>query len=213
MSQITTSFQRAFQYTIMLSVLYIVVKFLDIDAPKGSEFLSYIVPMVLTNVVIIAFPVLFVIFYFKDGNTLENIKDNILDKHDPEIKNQEMLREYHGMLKEGIITQEEFDNIKKVLWFVINFFIMLYFSYYHVTIHWDAAIPFVYLMFLITFPSGLIIPFIYMLLSYILPTYNAGNPYSVIGDIIIPSLLFSIIGYIQWFIIVPKIKNYLNKRK
>ena len=109
MSQVTTSFQRAFQYTILLSVLYIIVKFLDIDAPKGSEFLSYIVPMVLTNVVIIAFPVLFVIFYFKDGNTLENI----LDKHDPEIKNQEMLREYHGMLKEGIITQEEFDSIKK----------------------------------------------------------------------------------------------------
>jgi hypothetical protein len=24
-----------------------------------------------------------------------------------------MLREYHGMLKEGIITQEEFDSIKK----------------------------------------------------------------------------------------------------
>jgi Na+/H+ antiporter NhaD/arsenite permease-like protein len=113
MSQVTTSFQRAFQYTLFLSVLYIIFKFFGVDAPKGSEFLSYIVPMVLTNVIIIAFPVLFVIFYFKNGNTLENIKDNILEKHDPEIKNQEMLREYHGMLKEGIITQEEFDSIKK----------------------------------------------------------------------------------------------------
>ncbi|HFQ60792.1 MAG TPA: SHOCT domain-containing protein [Epsilonproteobacteria bacterium] len=113
MSQVTTSFQRAFQYTLFLSVLYILFKFFSIDAPKGSAFVSYIVPMVLTNVVLIALPVLFVIFYFKDGNALDNIKENILDKHDPEIKNQEMLREYHSMLKEGIITQEEFDSIKK----------------------------------------------------------------------------------------------------
>ena len=103
-------------------------------------------------------------------------------------------------------------NIKKVLWFVINFFIMLYFSYYHVTVHWDAVIPFVYLMFLLTFPSGFIIPYLYILLSYILPTYHTGNPYLVIGDIIIPSLLFTIIGYIQWFIIVPKVRNYFKKR-
>ena len=109
MSQVSTSFQRAFQYTLFLSALYMLFKFFDIDAPKGSAFISYIIPMVLTNVVLIAFPVLFVIFYFKNTNTLENI----LDKQDPEIKNQEMLREYHGMLKEGIITQEEFDSIKK----------------------------------------------------------------------------------------------------
>ena len=87
-----------------------IVKFFGVDAPKGTEFISYIIPMVLFNVAIIAFPVLFVIFYLKDGNTFENIKDNIVDTHDPEIKNQEMLREYHGM---GIITQVEFDSIKK----------------------------------------------------------------------------------------------------
>ena len=113
MSQVTISFQRAIQYTVFLSFLYIIFKFIDIDAPKGSEFLSYIIPMVFTNVVMIAFPILFTIFYLNDGNTLNIIKDNIFDKHNPEIKNQEMLREYHTMLKEGIITQEEFDSIKK----------------------------------------------------------------------------------------------------
>ena len=90
-----------------------IVKFFGVDAPKGTEFISCIIPMVLFNVAIIAFPVLFVIFYLKDSNTFKNIKDNMLNIHDPEIKNQEMLREYHGMLKEGIITQDEFDSIKK----------------------------------------------------------------------------------------------------
>jgi len=113
MNQIKISMQHAFQYTIFFSIFYILFKFFAIGSPKGNEFISYIIPMVLTNVVLIAFPILFVIFYFKEGNTLEGIKENILGKSDPEIKNQEMLREYHGMLKEGIITQEEFDSIKK----------------------------------------------------------------------------------------------------
>jgi len=87
---------------------------------------------------------------------------------------------------------------------------MIYFSYYYVTLDWDAAIPFVYLMFLLTFPSGFIIPFIYILFSYISPTYQTSI--SVIDNIVIPSLLFSIIGYIQWFIIIPKVKKYLKNK-
>jgi len=102
-------------------------------------------------------------------------------------------------------------NVKKILWFIINFIIMIYFSYVHITVHIDAVIPFIYLMFLLTFPSGFLIPYLYILLSYILPTYQTDNPYLVINDILIPSLLFTIIGYIQWFIIVPKIRNYYRK--
>jgi len=113
MYHIKTSFHRAFQYTVLLSVLYTLFKVITFNAPLGSEFFSYIVPLVLTNIVLLAFPLLFVFFYFRDGDTLDTIKENILDKANPKIKNQEILREYHSMLKEGIITQDEFDSIKK----------------------------------------------------------------------------------------------------
>jgi len=108
--------QNAFQYTLIISVLYVVYKLIDINSPKGAEFISYIIPTLLTNIVIVVFPLLFLFFYLKDGKALSEIKHNILDKSDPqitELNNQEMLREYHSMLKEGIITQDEYDSIKK----------------------------------------------------------------------------------------------------
>ncbi|MEA2048397.1 MAG: SHOCT domain-containing protein [Campylobacterota bacterium] len=108
---IKTSLQHAVQYTVYISLLYIIYKFFDNNSPQGVEFISYIIPMLLSGVVVIVFPLLFAFFYFKGGNT-----DTIFKKDDPqtrEINNQEMLRQYHSMLKEGIITQEEFDSIKK----------------------------------------------------------------------------------------------------
>ncbi|HFD13883.1 MAG TPA: SHOCT domain-containing protein [Epsilonproteobacteria bacterium] len=108
--------QMAFQYTLFLSFFYVLYKFFDINSPKGSEFISYIIPTVMTNVVLIVFPILFVFFYFKDSSTIEDMKETFSNKNNTqinELNNQDMLREYHGMLKDGVITQEEYDNIKK----------------------------------------------------------------------------------------------------
>ena len=111
-----TPIQHAIQYTLLISVLYVIFKFFDINSPTGSQFISYIIPMLFTDVIIIVFPLLFVFFYFKDGTAINEIKENILDKNNcqtNEVDTREILREYHTMLKEGIITQEEFDTIKK----------------------------------------------------------------------------------------------------
>ncbi|PTB83826.1 hypothetical protein C9926_00835, partial [Sulfurovum lithotrophicum] len=93
-----------------------IYKFFDLNAPKGSEFVSYIIPMLMTNVVLVVFPILFIFFYFKDGSAIDEMKETFSKKNDKQItefNNQDMLREYHSMLKEGVITQEEYDNIKK----------------------------------------------------------------------------------------------------
>ena len=111
-----TPIQHAIQYTLFISVLYIVFKFFDMNSPSGSQFISYIIPSLFTEVILIVFPLLFVFFYFKDGSAINEIKENILDRNNGQtngIDSPEVLREYHAMLKEGIITQEEFDIIKK----------------------------------------------------------------------------------------------------
>ena len=111
-----TPLQNAFQYTLFLSVLYIVYKLFDINAPSGNDFISYIAVLLVTNVFIVVFPILFIFFYFKDGTALNEVKETFSKKDNTqlnELNNQDMLREYHGMLKEGVITQDEYDNIKK----------------------------------------------------------------------------------------------------
>ena len=111
-----TPIQHAFQYTLFISILYTIFKFFDINSPKGTEFFSYIIPILFTDIILIVFPLLFVLFYFKDGSAINDIKDNILERNScqtKEVDTPEVLRDYHNMLKEGILTQEEFDAIKK----------------------------------------------------------------------------------------------------
>ncbi len=83
----------------------------------------------------------------------------------------------------------------------------------HVTVHYDAAIPFIYLMFIVSFPLGLSVPYIFILLSYILPELHTGSNYLFLYDIVLIGILFMAIGYIQWFILVPKIQQYFRKKK
>lgn len=111
-----TPLQHAFQYTLLLSVLYAVIKFFDMDSPKGIEFISYILPMLFTEIILVVFPFLLVFFYFSDGAAMNQIKDNIFNGTNCKseiIDTPEVLREYHNMLKEGILTQDEFEKIKK----------------------------------------------------------------------------------------------------
>ena len=109
-------FCHVFFWGLFISILYTIFKFFDINSPKGTEFFSYIIPILFTDIILIVFPLLFVLFYFKDGNAINDIKENILERNSCQTKEAdtpEVLRDYHNMLKEGILTQEEFDTIKK----------------------------------------------------------------------------------------------------
>ena len=117
-NNIKTPLHHALNYTVIISIIYIIYKFTSPSSPTGSAFISYIIPMVLTDVIIIAFPVLLVIFYLKDGGVegATTWKNTMFQKDHAEtkaMKDREILREYHGMYKEGIITEEEFNTIKK----------------------------------------------------------------------------------------------------
>ena len=107
-----TPMQHTIQYTIVISVIYVIFKFFDTNSPDGKEFIYYILPALFSNVVLLVFPMLFVFFYFKDGKAVQDIfNKNNCDMN--EVVTREELREYHSMMKEGIITQDEFDIIKK----------------------------------------------------------------------------------------------------
>ena len=112
-----TPIQRAIQYTLVISFLYAIFKFFDIDSPTGNEFISYIIPKVLIDVVLIIFPLLLAFFYLTTSNIIDEVKNNMLNNknscNSSDADTLLVLREYHAMLKEGIITQEEFDTIKR----------------------------------------------------------------------------------------------------
>lgn len=114
-NKIKSPMNNALKYTLLIGFIYIIYQFLHPDSPKGNEFISYIVPKVFAYIVFLTFPFLLVIFYFKDKNTIDTYKTYMSKKEDEEseLHSRETLREYHTMLKEGIITQEEYDNIKK----------------------------------------------------------------------------------------------------
>jgi len=101
---------------------------------------------------------------------------------------------------------------KKITWFIFHIIAIVYFSYMHVTVHYDAAIPFIYLMLLLSFPLGFAVPFIFIPLSYILPEIHTGSNYLFLIDIVLSGILFMFIGYLQWFILLPKIRNYFKKK-
>jgi hypothetical protein len=112
----TTAIEHAFQYTLLISILYAIIKFFDINSPHGTEFISYILPILFADIILIVFPFLFVFFYFKDGKAISDVKEHIfngINYQSKEIDAPEVLREYHNMLKEGVLTQDEFDRIKK----------------------------------------------------------------------------------------------------
>jgi len=104
-------------------------------------------------------------------------------------------------------------NIKKVIWFSINIFILIYFSYLHIAIHHDTTIPFIYLILLFTFPLGFIVSYILYFLSFLLQFIGEDSPYLVIDSIIIPWCFFLLVGYVEWFILIPKIKLYFKNKK
>lgn len=82
--------------------------------------------------------------------------------------------------------------------------------------HRDAAIPFVYLMLLITFPSGYLSIMLLVAILYLFPnnpmTHLPGLP-GFIQDIVIPWIFLMIGGTWQWFTLIPKLRLYYKKKK
>ena len=101
---------------------------------------------------------------------------------------------------------------KELLWLIVNMIIIFYFSCAHYTIDKDAVIPFFYLMFLLTFPIGSSLPYIYIFMVWLFPVYPKQEELFII-DIIIPGIGFALLGYLQWFVLVPKLRNYMNSSK
>ena len=113
---IRSPIQHAFQYTVVIGILYVIFKYFDTVVPHGKAFILYVIPMLFTDIVLVIFPLLFIFFYFKDVYAIDEIKENLFKNNNcgaHEEDTREVLRDYHSMLKEGIITQEEFDTLKK----------------------------------------------------------------------------------------------------
>jgi hypothetical protein len=60
---------------------------------------------------------------------------------------------------------------------------------------------------------GFIVPLVYVCfdkcIGYDINAYYSETP--IVMDIVVPWILFLIMGYIQWFIVIPKILNKVKK--
>ena len=105
-------------------------------------------------------------------------------------------------------------NIKFIVWLFLNIIILIYGIYLR-KISPDGAIVFVYLMYMISFPLGLTVPFVFVCIDkcmgYDINKYYDNFP--ILIDISIPWTLFLIGGYLQWFILLPKIKKRWREKQ
>ncbi len=99
-------------------------------------------------------------------------------------------------------------NKKLLFWFFLNGGALLI-GFYLRSKDADGALFFLYLMYFITFPMGFFAPIIFICISkYIYDFNQLYNSFPFIVDIFIPWILFVLLGYLQWFVIIPKIKRY-----
>ncbi len=106
-----------------------------------------------------------------------------------------------------------YTNRKFIVWLLLNIMVFIYGTYLR-QIDPDGAIVFIYLMYIISFPLGLVIPFVFACIDKCIG-YNINTHYDsfpILIDIIIPWILFFIAGYLQWFILIPKIKKWWTKK-
>ena len=104
--------------------------------------------------------------------------------------------------------------MKKIIWLSVNIMILLYLLYLS-TKGTDWGMVFAFIMYAMTFPIGFVVPYIYIFID----KYTDINmvyfreSYPIMEGIILPWSLFLIVGYLQWFILIPKIKKWWKKRK
>jgi len=104
------------------------------------------------------------------------------------------------------------NNIKLIIWLIFNIIILIYGTYLR-HIGPDGAVVFIYFMYFISFPLGLVIPFVFVCIDkcigYDINIYYEDFP--IIIDIFFPWVLFLFVGYFQWFVLIPKIKKLMIK--
>jgi hypothetical protein len=113
----------------------------------------------------------------------------------------------------GVKMQNKiYSNMKFIIWIFVNIVILIYGTYLR-EIASDGAIIFVYLLYVISFPLGLIVPFVFVCIDkcigYDINIYY--DKFPVVIDIFVPWILFLIAGYLQWFILIPRIKKWWLK--
>jgi len=95
----------------------------------------------------------------------------------------------------------------KLLWFLLQV-LWLFFILYQIVKYNEKDIDIIFtgLEYIITFPSSLLIGGLNYILSFIYTPIDYFNnvPYRIIY-IFINWILFTVAGYVQWFIVVPKI--------
>jgi hypothetical protein len=98
---------------------------------------------------------------------------------------------------------------KFIIWIIINILALIY-GEYLIQGHKDGLIVFTYIMLLISFPFGFIFIYIILIVEYLFKTLNIDIPRPPNEEVLllIEWVEFVIAGYIQWFIIIPKIKNW-----
>ncbi len=97
----------------------------------------------------------------------------------------------------------------KFLWLFLNILTLIYGIYLR-SIAPDGAVIFIYLMYIISFPLGFLVPFAFVCIDKCIG-YNINiyyNSFPILIDIVIPWILFLMAGYIQWFVLIPKIKKW-----
>ena len=77
-----------------------------------------------------------------------------------------------------------------------------------------GQIVFAYLMLLITFPIGILFLFIMTILELLFNYLNIDifSHNSEVAILVIQWIMMFLIGYFQWFILIPKIISYFKKR-
>ena len=88
---------------------------------------------------------------------------------------------------------------------------VLLFAYIQRDIH-DMPIAVIWLLLFLTFPIGIFAGPLAVLLN---PLINStlGLNYDPFGEMLVHWVIFVLVGYLQWFILIPKLFNYvLNKQ-
>ena len=100
----------------------------------------------------------------------------------------------------------------KIIWLLVNVLILAYGIYLR-NLNPDGTLIFLYLMYFVTFPMGYVVPLIFICISECFGISIYDQKHLLFSDITVPWVSFIFIGYLQWFVVFPKIISFLKKRK
>jgi len=97
---------------------------------------------------------------------------------------------------------------KRITWLILNITILIFGFYY-------GQIVLAYLMVIITFPFGMLVLYFLSLFELFLNYFHIDVINSTNETIILVSqwIIMLISGYIQWFILLPKVIKFFKKKR